>query len=142
MYLNPYLSFDGNCEAAFNFYEQTFGGETLAMMRFGDTPACGEVPADHNDKIMHARLKVEDSVLMGSDCIPGHPHESIKGCDIAIQVDDPAEAERIFNALSADGTIKMPLQETFWAARFGMLVDQFGVPWLINCESSGDGCAN
>ena len=135
MHLNAYFNFDGNCEAAFKFYQQCLGGEIVAMMPFGETPACEHVPADQRDKIMHARLIIGEAALMGSDCCgPEHPYEGVKGCSVAIQVDDPARAEEIFNGLAEQGSVTMPLQETFWAARFGMLTDQFGVPWMINCE--------
>jgi PhnB protein len=84
-------------------------------------------------EIMHARLVVGDKVLMGSDAPPSCS-EDMKGFSVTLGITDPAEAERIFHALAKDGTVRMPIQETFWAARFGMLVDQFGTPWMINCE--------
>ena len=137
MQLTAYLGFDGNCEAAFKFYAQCLGGKIEGMQSFGDTPVCEHVPADHRHKIMHARLVVGDQVLMGSDSLPEHPYEGVKGFHVAIGVKDPAEAERIFQALSANGTVQMPLQKTFWAASFGMVVDRFGVPWMVNCELAG-----
>ena len=133
---NPYLVFNGQCEAAFKFYERCFGGKIVAMMPFGDTPAGEHVAADHRGKIMHARLTMGSQLLMGSDAHPEHPYEGIKGSSVAIQVDTPQEAERVFNALAEKASITMPLQKTFWAASFGMLTDQFGVPWMINCEKS------
>jgi len=135
MQVNPYLTFDGQCEAAFTFYAQCLGGEIVAMSRFGETPGCGDVPSDFHDKIMHARLVAGDQLLMGSDCIPDQPYEGVKGCSVALNVDATAEAERIFDALAESGTVQMPLEPAFWAARFGMLVDQFGVPWMVNCET-------
>jgi PhnB protein len=90
-------------------------------------------PPEWRNKIMHARLTVGDAVLMGSDSPPDH-FEEMKGFYVALNIEAPADAERIFHALAENGTVRMPLQETFWAARFGMLVDQFGVPWMINCE--------
>ena len=137
MHLNAYLNFDGNCEEAFKYYQRHLGGEIVAMMPFGETPACEHVPGDFRDKIMHARLVTGEAVLMGSDCTPDHPYEGVKGCSVAIQLNDPAEAERIFNALSENGSLYMSLQETFWAARFGACVDQFGVSWMVNCEQPG-----
>ncbi|MGH8354939.1 MAG: VOC family protein [Pseudomonas sp.] len=133
MKINPYLTFDGHCEAAFRFYAQCLGG-SLEVLPFGETPACGDVPADYRDKIMHACLRVGEQTLMGSDCHPAMPYESIRGCSVTLNLDGAAEAERIFNALAERGTVQMPLQQTFWALRFGMLVDRFGVPWMINCE--------
>ena len=135
MKLNPYLIFDGRCREAFQFYEKALGGTILAMMPFGETPACEHVPKDHHDRIMHASLEVAGQRLMGSDNTPPHPYEGIKGCSVALNVPRPEEAERLFAALGADATtIIMPMQETFWSPRFGMLVDRFGVPWIINCE--------
>lgn len=136
MQWNPYLTFDGQCEAAFKFYANCLGGQIVAMMRFGDTPVAGHVPAETNARIMHARLIAGNQVLMGSDTHPGQPYEGVKGASVAVQVDTPAEAERVFNALSEKASVLMPLQETFWAARFGMLTDQFGVPWMVNCEKA------
>ena len=135
MQFTSYLSFDGQCEAAFKFYEQCFGGKIVAMFPFGDTPAAAHVPADFRNKIMHARLVVGDQVLMGSDCTPEHPYVGIKGCSVSIGVTDPKEAERIYQALADKGQVTMPLQQTFWALRFGMVTDRFGVPWMVNCEA-------
>ncbi len=131
---NPYLTFNGNCEAAFKFYEGCLGGKIVAMIPYGDTPATVETPPPDRNKIMHGRLMVGNQVLMGSDAHPGHPYEGVKGCSVAMQVDTPEEAERLFKALSEKGTIIMPIQQTFWAVKFGMFTDQFGVPWMINCE--------
>jgi PhnB protein len=134
---NPYLTFNGQCAAAFKFYERCLGGKIVAMIPFGDTPHSGHVPPDDRGRIMHARLIVGSQILMGSDGSAGEPYEGVKGCSVAIQADTPDEAERVFHALAENGTIVMPMQQTFWAARFGMLTDQFGVPWMINCEKAG-----
>jgi PhnB protein len=133
MQLNPYLMFDGQCEAAFKFYAKVLGGRIDAMLTHEGTPAAGQVPADWGKKIMHARMAVGDFVLMGSDAPPQH-QEQKKGFSVNISVDDPAEADRIFKGLSEKGSVRMPIQETFWAQRFGMLTDQFGTPWMVNCE--------
>ena len=133
MQLNPYLSFKGQCEAAFKFYERVLGGKIEAMMTFGGSPMADQTPAEWRNKIMHARLIVGDEVLMGSDAPPDR-YEEMKGISVTLGIDDPKDAERIFHALSEGGTVQMPIQKTFWAARFGMLVDQFGTPWMINCE--------
>jgi PhnB protein len=135
MQLNSYLFFNGQCEAAFKFYEKCLGGKIDAMLPHAGTPAEGQVPANWRDKIMHARLVVGDEVLMGSDAPPEH-FQQPQGFSVALGVNDPAEAERIFNALADKGTVRMPIQQTFWAVRFGMLVDRFGIPWMINCEKS------
>ena len=133
MQLNPYLVFNGNCEAAFKFYEKVLGGKIEAMLPHEGTPAAEHVPPEWRNKIMHARLSVGDKVLMGSDAPPEH-YEAMKGFSVTLGIDRPADAERIFHALAEKGTVRLPIQKTFWAARFGMLVDQFGTPWMINCE--------
>jgi PhnB protein len=133
MQVNPYLTFNGDCEAAFKFYQQCLGGEIVAMMPHRGTPAEEHVPPEWLDKIMHARLVVEGAVLMASDGLPDRYQEP-KGISVSLQVKDPEKAERIFHALAAGGTVQMPIAETFWAVKFGMLRDQYGVPWMINCE--------
>ena len=135
MQLNPHLMFDGRCEAAFKFYERVLGGKIEAMMTFEDSPMAEQMPSEWRKKIMHARMTVGDQVLMGTDPPPGR-YEAMKGFSVTISVDDTGEAERIFRALSEAATIQMPLQKTFWAERFGMLVDQFGTPWMINYEQA------
>jgi PhnB protein len=141
MRVDPYLIFDGQCEAAFTFYKQCLGGTIAAMHRYADAPAgwddqpgCEAVPSEFGNRIMHACLILDGQTLMASDTVPPFPHEGIKGCSVSLNVDSIAEAERIFAALSDGGTVQMPLGKTFWAARFGMCTDRFGVPWMINCE--------
>lgn len=134
MRLNPYLTFDGHCEAAFKFYAQCLGGTIEAMFPFEGSPMSEQVAPAFRKRIMHARLALGDQALMGSDTTPACPYEAIKGCSVSINVDAVAEAERIFNALADNGTVQMPLAQTFWAARFGMCVDRYGVPWMVNCE--------
>jgi PhnB protein len=131
MQLNPYLTFDGQCEAAFRFYEQALGGTLVAVMTYADTPMAEQSPPEMRGRIAHARLVVGDNVLMGSDGQPGR-HERMQGFSVTLTIDEPAE--RVFETLAAGGTVTMPIQETFWAHRFGMLVDRFGTPWMINCE--------
>jgi PhnB protein len=133
MQVNPYLTFPGNCEAAFKFYAKVLHGEIAMMLTHKGTPAEGHVPSAWLEKIMHARLVVGDKVLMGSDSPPDR-FEKPQGFSVTLGIDEPVEAERVFHALAEKGSVKMPIQETFWAARFGMLVDQFGIPWMINCE--------
>jgi len=135
MQLTPYLLFDGTCEAAFKFYEKLFGGKIEAMMTHADAPAEHQVSAEWRSKILHARMSFPGGVLMASDAPPGH-FEKPQGISMSLEISDPAEAERIFNALSDKGKIQMPFGQTFWAYRFGMLVDQFGIPWMINCEKA------
>jgi PhnB protein len=134
MQLNPYLVFDGRCEQAFKFYAKVLNGEIAAMIPHEGSPAEAHVPAEWRKKIMHARLTVGDKVLMGSDAPPDRYDGGMKGFSVTLGVDEPKEAERVFNALADKGKVTMPIQETFWAHRFGMLTDQFGTPWMINCE--------
>jgi PhnB protein len=132
MQVNPYLSFKGDCEAAFKFYEQCLGARIGAIFRYAGTPMAGQVPADWSDKVMHGNLTFGEQVLQGADVTP-QAYEEPKGFSFSIQLTDTSEAERIFRELAENGKVQMSLQETFWAKRFGMVVDRFGIPWLINC---------
>jgi PhnB protein len=134
MQLSTYLTFEDNCAEAFQFYAKVLRGEIVAMFPFGDTPACEEVPESHRNRTMHARLVVDGQAIMGSDSVPQCPYKGIEGASIAINVDSTAEAERIFNELSVGGAVQMPLAETFWAERYGMFTDHYGVHWMVNCE--------
>ncbi len=133
MLINAYLNFDGNCQEAFKFYEQVLGGTIVAMIANRDAPADVPTPPDRQDKIMHARLIVGHHVLMGSDTPPQH-RATPQGFSVSIGVNEAAEAERVFAALADGGRITFPLQETFWAVRFGAVTDRFGTPWMVNCE--------
>jgi PhnB protein len=132
MQLSTYLNFNGQCESAFKFYEQCLGGKVQMMMTYGESPMAQQVTPESRDKIMHVTMAVGDGILMGCDAPPQY-HEKPQGFFVNIAIDSPAEAERLFRALSENGTVRMPLQQTFWAVRFGMLVDRFGTPWMINC---------
>ncbi|HKT17092.1 MAG TPA: VOC family protein [Stellaceae bacterium] len=133
MQANTYLQFDGNCEAAFKFYEENLGAKTLSLMRYEGSPAAAQVPPEWRNKILHARIALADTVLMASDAPPGR-YSAAHGFSVALGVDKPQEAERIFDALKVGGKVGMPLEKTFFAERFGMLVDRFGIPWMILCE--------
>lgn len=135
MQLNPYLTFDGRCAAAFKFYEKCLGAKIDSMMTHGESPIAAQTPPEWRNAILHARLIVGDVVLMGSDAPPDR-YEKPKGITVALQINNPVEAERVFGALSESGTVTMPIQATFWAARFGMLVDQFDIPWMVNCAKA------
>ena len=137
MELSPYLNFKGECEAAFAFYERCLGGTLGTVFRYAGTPLADQVPADWQDKVMHVSLTLGNQVLMGADVTPAR-YEEPKGFSLSLQLDNIAEAERIFRQLSTDGRIVMPLEKTFWAARFGVVIDRFGVTWLINCSDSED----
>lgn len=135
MQLIPYLFFDGQCEAAFKLYAQVLRGEVTAMMHYADAPSGEEMPADSSTRIMHASLTAGDQVLMGSDaCPPQHPYQRPQGMSVSLDVDTVAEAERIFNGLSDGATVMVPLEKTFFAARWGMLIDRYGTPWMIHCD--------
>ncbi|HEY7099699.1 MAG TPA: VOC family protein [Terriglobales bacterium] len=135
MQINPYLFFDGNCEEAFKFYEKATGGKIEAIMPYEGTPGANQAPPDWGKKVMHASLTIGDTRLMGSDA-PGKDFKKPQGFSVALNLSDPTQAEKTFKALSDNGSIQMPIQETFWAQRFGMLTDRFGVPWMINCEKA------
>ena len=134
--MSAYVSFNGQCEAAFQFYEQCLGGQLGTIFRYAGTPLADQVPADWQDKVMHSSLTVGGQVLMGGDVAPDS-YEEPKGFSLSIQIKNTTEAERIFHELGKGGKVALPLEKTFWAARFGMVVDRFGIPWLINCEGSG-----
>ena len=135
MQMNPYLNFKGDCEAAFKFYEQSLNAQLGPIFRYADSPMEHLVPADWSDKIMHGSVTVGNQVLMGADVAPDQYQEP-KGFSLSLQIPSVADAERIFRDLSSGGRVVMPLEQTFWAARFGVVVDRFGIQWLINCEGS------
>lgn len=131
-----YLNFDGNCRQAMKFYEKCLGAE-LELTTFGEMP--GNTPKEAQDRIMHARLSNGSTLLMASDLMPGMPYNLGSNFSIAIQCDSLLEIERMFTALSENGSVTMPLAETAWAARFGMLRDQFGVHWMLNLSKPPQG---
>lgn len=138
--INTYLTFNGNCEEAFNFYKSVFGGEFRAIQRFKDTPPSANMPMNpvEAERIMHVALPISrETILMGSDTSEAHGPVTV-GDNFSISVDTTSqeEAERFFNGLSAGGRITMPLNKTFWGAFFGMLVDKFGIHWLINYDTN------
>jgi len=135
MQLNPYLNFNGQCEAAFRFYERALGAKIECLLRYEGTPAAAHSPAELRNKVLHGRLNLNGQVIMASDCPPDRYREP-QGFSVTLSVKEPAEADRVFRELSENGKICMPIGETFWAQRFGMLVDQFGTPWMINCEKA------
>jgi len=136
MQMNPYLSFNGQCEAAFKLYEQVLGGQLGDIFRYAGTPLAHQVPTDWQGKVMHGSVTIGGQVLMGGDVAPDR-YEAPMGFSLSIQLKDATEAERIFGELSQGGRVVMGLEKTFWAERFGMVIDRFGIPWMINCEGSG-----
>src|SRR5262245_48914185 len=130
MKIETYIFFTDQCAEAMKFYEKALGGKIEAMMTYADAPPGPHNTPDMANKVIHARLTVGDAVLMASD---GPEAETRKGFAVALQADTVAEADRLFNALSDGATITMPIGETFFSKRFGMLIDRFGTPWMVNC---------
>ena len=137
MTLNPCinLSFDGQCEAAFKLYERCLNGRITYMLTWGESPMAKDAPPEWGSKIAHATLEVDSTRFQGSDAAPG-TYESPQGFCIMLHPSE-RDAERVFTDLAEGGTVKMPLQQTFWAARFGVLTDRFGITWAINSEKPG-----
>ena len=137
MRMSPYLHFNGQCEEAFKFYQRVLGARIEASFPFEGTPAADQVPAEWRKKILHARLTVAGQELLGSDPPPGR-YQKPQGFSVSLDFkeQDLAEASRVFQALSENGQIGMPFGKTFWAEGFGMAVDRFGIPWIVNCEKS------
>lgn len=133
MQIVPYLFFPGTCAEAFRFYEKVLGGKIVDMLTHAETPMKDHVSPDWQDKIIHARLLVGDAVIMASDAPPEF-QKNPQGFSVSIHVKDVDEAELVFTALAEGGTVTMPLEKTFWTARFGMLTDRYGTPWMINCD--------
>ena len=126
------LTFNGECDNAFALYQQCFGG-TVFRLTWGESPMADMAPAEWRDKILHATLNVGGAALSGGDALPGQ-YERPQGFQVQLNLDDAAAADRIFAQLADGGRITVPLQQTFWAQRFGAVVDRFGIPWGINCE--------
>jgi PhnB protein len=134
MTLEPHITFNGQCEAAFKFYERCLGGKIVTMLRWGNSPMATEVPAEWHEKICHATLTLGEDVLAGAD-VPSEQYQRPTSFQLLLGLDEPVEAERVFQALADKGTVTMPMRETFWSARYGILTDQFGIPWEINCQA-------
>jgi PhnB protein len=133
MKIETYIFFTDQCAEAMKFYEKALGGKIEAMMTYGESPPGPHNTPDMANKVIHARLVAGDAVLMASD---GPEAEQRKGFAVTLQVETVTEADRLFNALSEGGTVTMPIGETFFSKRFGMLTDRFGTPWMVNCEHS------
>ena len=139
--LNPYLSFKGTCEDAFNFYKSVFGNEFLFVGRFKDMPENANFPISESDKekIMHISLPISnETVLFGCDTSNNFENSTIIGNNItlSIETDSMDEATRIFKGLSDGGTVTMPLDKTFWDAYYGMFIDKYGINWMVNYDLS------
>jgi len=134
MKIATYLMFQGDCREAFTLYEKVLGGRMLAMMDHRGTPAEERVPADWKDKIIHACLEIDGQMLMASDAPPDRSDGPMRSVSVNVMVKTPEEADRVFAGLSDGARITMPLAQTFWSPRFGMLVDRFGTSWMVNAE--------
>ena len=136
-HINPYLTFNGNCEEAFNFYKSVFGGEFPYIGRFKDMPDSEKIPEVAKELIMHVSLPIsEGNVLMGSDSSEafGQSHQPGNNIAVSINAANEDEAKKLFNGLSAGGKVTMPLEKTFWGALFGMFTDKFGINWMVNYD--------
>lgn len=134
MALEPRISlvFNGDCDAAFAVYQECLGGTVTFRLTWGKSPMAEQAPAEWRDKVLHATLTVGATVFHGGDAVPGS-YERPQGFQLNINLDDVVVAERVFARLAEGGRVTLPLQQTFWAQRFGSLVDRFGIPWAINC---------
>ena len=132
MQTSTHLHFNGNCREAFDFYARTLGGKIVLAMTYGEAPGAQRTSDDSRNKIIHARIDLGGQFLLGCDT-PAERYRTPEGFNVMAAVEQPAEAERIFATLADGGQVTMPVQETFWAHRFGMVTDRFGTPWMVNC---------
>ena len=132
MDVNIYLTFDGRCAEAFAEYARILGGEVAFAQTYGESPMAEHTAPEHHGRVMHSELKLGDKVIMGSDA-PPEWYTTPGGFSVSLHYDDLDEGRRVFAALADGGTVKMALQETFWAKGFGMLIDRFATPWIVNC---------
>jgi PhnB protein len=133
---HPHLSFDGDCKAAFTFYQRCLGGAVSFALTYGESPLAGQVPRAFHGKILHATVTVGDQVLTGADVLP-RDYKRPQGTWIMLHLALAAEADRVFGALARKGKVELAIAPTFWASRFGMVRDRFGTPWIIQ-SSAGD----
>jgi PhnB protein len=134
MKVHPYLNFDGRAEAAFNFYKSVFGGEFTANMKMTEAPDGDKLSPEEQNRTMHISLPIdEETILMASDIVPSAGHQLIEGNNVYISLspDTKEEADRLFNGLSKDGEIEMPIQDQFWGDYFGSFIDKFGIRWMV-----------
>jgi PhnB protein len=137
MKLDMYVNYKGDCEEAFRFYEKHLGGKVTMMMRHGDGPDQANVPAERKKDILHARIEIGGTVLMGADIASAEP---MRSAYLTLTVDSANEAERLYALLSDGGQVFMKMEETFFAIRFAMLRDKFGTSWMLLCERPRGAC--
>jgi PhnB protein len=130
-----YLAFDGTCADAMRFYEKALGGRLEVLMSGADSPMAEQMPKEFANRILHARLVLPGGgMLYAGDAPADVPYEGIKGVSIAVDYDSVAQAQTVFAALAAGGQVTMPMQPAFWAKAWGMCIDRFGTPWVVNGE--------
>jgi len=130
-----YLAFDGTCAEAMRFYEQALGGKLEVLMSGAESPMADQMPKEYANRILHARLVLPGGGMLYAGDAPTHvPYEGIKGVSIAVDFDSVAQAQTVFAALAAGGQVTMPMQPAFWARAWGMCIDRFGTPWVVNGE--------
>ena len=130
----PYLAFDGDCAEAMAFYQQVLGGE-LGLMTGANSPMADQIPPDQRHRVLHARLDLGQGMLLyGGDAPVNMAYQGVHGVSIALNFDQVAKAEQVFNALAEGGEVTMAFSDTFWAKKFGMLTDRYGCHWIINGE--------
>ena len=136
MEIEVYLTFNGNCETALQFYAQCLGGKVAELHRYAGSPMDNaELPAEWKNKVMHGKVEAQGHRILASDSGPGQPFKGYSGFSVTLNMGkDTKRAEEVFNALAAGGQVQMPFQKTFWSPGFGMLVDKFSVPWMVNCN--------
>ena len=134
MKVSTTLHFNGQCESAFKFYERRLGAKIEFLLKWGESPAADQVPPEWRDKVVHARLKLGGADLVGGDVLT-RDYRQPQGFSVMLAVDDPLKAEEMFAALADGGSVKMPLQKTFWAPLYGFVVDRYAIPWEVNCEA-------
>lgn len=130
--IDAYLTFDGTCAEAMRFYEKALDAKLEMMMTNAQSPDPTMCPPGHEDRILHASLAIDGRRLMASDSMPGQPYQGMHGFGLALAYPTVAEARKVFDTLATGGRVDMPMQPTFWADAFGMVVDRYGTPWLIN----------
>jgi PhnB protein len=135
VHICPHLCFDGQCEAAFRFYQRLLGGKITNMLTYGDSPMCERVAPQWRNRIVHASLTWDDHQLLGADVFQDD-YKPPQGFFVTIGISETAKARQLFEALAEGGAILMPFQQTFWTGGFGVVVDRFGTPWEVNSEQA------
>ena len=137
MEVSAYVSFKGDCETAFEFYEEVLGAKPGLLFSYASSPMAEVVPEGWESKIMHGSVRIGGKLLEGADA-PPERYDKPQGFALSLNVATAQEAERVFEKLATGGKVQYPIAKTFWSERFGMVVDRFGIPWMINCETTGD----